>query len=148
MVTTVSPNANETPTRPMPTCGKAAASTALPQPPRTSQKVPMNSAASFLVNGMIDSCLLVFFRVPSRHAHSAGKIPETNDSLNLNSAFRHSPAIPCSFDGSGQHGFAARRVLRLRRNDAFDLGLPLLFSAAGPETDHPGQAIPTARHIA
>ena len=30
----------------MPTCGKAAASTALPQPPRTSQKVPKNSAAS------------------------------------------------------------------------------------------------------
>src|SRR5258708_14375502 len=31
----------------MPSCGKAAASTALPQPPKTSQKVPKNSAASF-----------------------------------------------------------------------------------------------------
>src|SRR5271169_4401075 len=31
----------------MPSCGKAAASTALPQPPNTSQKVPKNSAASF-----------------------------------------------------------------------------------------------------
>jgi hypothetical protein len=30
----------------MPTSGKAAARTALPQPPRTSQKVPRNSAAS------------------------------------------------------------------------------------------------------
>jgi hypothetical protein len=29
----------------MPTSGKAAASTALPQPPNTSQKVPMPSAA-------------------------------------------------------------------------------------------------------
>jgi hypothetical protein len=28
----------------MPTFGKAADNTALPQPPRTSQKVPMNSA--------------------------------------------------------------------------------------------------------
>src|ERR1700730_18091892 len=31
----------------MPSCGKAAASTALPQPPNTSQKVPKNSATSF-----------------------------------------------------------------------------------------------------
>src|SRR5512134_2512958 len=31
----------------MPTSGNAAASTALPQPPRTNQKVPRNSAASF-----------------------------------------------------------------------------------------------------
>src|SRR6185503_6416405 len=44
MVTTVRPNATETPSSPMPTFGKAAASTALPQPPSTSQNVPMNSA--------------------------------------------------------------------------------------------------------
>src|SRR6187549_3089764 len=44
MVSTVRPNATETPSRPMPTFGKAAASTALPQPPSTSQNVPMNSA--------------------------------------------------------------------------------------------------------
>ena len=31
----------------MPTSGKAAARTALPQPPRTSQNVPINSAESF-----------------------------------------------------------------------------------------------------
>src|ERR1700731_4321311 len=31
----------------MPSCGKAAASTALPQPPNTSKKVPKNSATSF-----------------------------------------------------------------------------------------------------
>src|SRR6478672_114904 len=43
---TVRPNASDTPSRPMPTSGKAAASTALPHPPRTSQKVPIDSAAS------------------------------------------------------------------------------------------------------
>src|ERR1700684_1598254 len=47
MVSTVSPNANATPINPMPSSGKPAASTALPQPPKTSQKVPKNSAASF-----------------------------------------------------------------------------------------------------
>ncbi len=31
----------------MPTSGNAAASTALPQPPRTSQNVPMSSADNF-----------------------------------------------------------------------------------------------------
>src|SRR5882672_12067725 len=47
IVSTVSPNASETPSSPMPTFGNAAASTALPQPPRTSQKVPTNSATGF-----------------------------------------------------------------------------------------------------
>src|SRR5690348_18347250 len=46
-VSTVNPNASETPVNPMPTSGNVAASTALPQPPRTSQNVPMNSADSF-----------------------------------------------------------------------------------------------------
>src|SRR6478735_3821005 len=46
MVSTVRPNASDTPRRPIPTSGNAAASTALPQPPRTSQKVPRNSALS------------------------------------------------------------------------------------------------------
>ena len=40
MVRTVNPNASETPTNPMPSPGKAAARTALPQPPSTNQKVP------------------------------------------------------------------------------------------------------------
>src|ERR1019366_8977790 len=39
------------------TCGKAAATTALPQPPRTSQKVPMNSAAARFDSGMVTSPL-------------------------------------------------------------------------------------------
>src|SRR5688572_13951914 len=46
IVRTVNPNANETPSRPIPTSGTAAASTALPHPPNTSQNVPMNSAVA------------------------------------------------------------------------------------------------------
>jgi cell division septation protein DedD len=48
MVTTLNPNANDTPTSPMPTCGNAAAITALPQPAKVSQNVPIASAAHFL----------------------------------------------------------------------------------------------------
>jgi hypothetical protein len=50
MVSTVKPNARDTPRRPMPTFGKAAAKTALPQPPRTNQKVPKNSALYFFID--------------------------------------------------------------------------------------------------
>lgn len=38
----------ETPTNPMPNSGYPAAKTALPHPPNTSQKVPINSANNFL----------------------------------------------------------------------------------------------------
>src|SRR5580704_16272050 len=48
MVSTVSPNARATPAKPIPRPGKAAASTALPHPPKTSQKVPINSANDLL----------------------------------------------------------------------------------------------------
>src|SRR5262245_9141812 len=50
MVTTLRPNARETPTRPIPTCGKPAAITALPHPANVSQKVPMASAAYFFIS--------------------------------------------------------------------------------------------------
>src|SRR5262249_53801905 len=50
--TTVSPKARETPRNPIPRVGKAPASTALPQPPRTRQSVPRNSLVSL---GNIDS---------------------------------------------------------------------------------------------
>src|SRR4051812_10494456 len=46
MVSTVRPKAKETPRKPMPRFGKAAASTAAPQPPNTSQNVPKNSATA------------------------------------------------------------------------------------------------------
>src|SRR5690348_9783449 len=58
MVSTVKPKASATPTKPMPRLGKAAASTALPQPPSTSQNVPMNSAPSAFVMAVspVDMC--------------------------------------------------------------------------------------------
>ena len=43
---TVRPKASDTPRKPMPRSGYAAAKTALPQPPRTSQNVPIASANS------------------------------------------------------------------------------------------------------
>src|ERR1043165_9770730 len=52
MLTTVKPKASDTPTKPMPISGNLAASTALPHPPKTIQKVPMNAAVSFFDNGM------------------------------------------------------------------------------------------------
>src|SRR5579864_9198663 len=54
MVRTVSPKARATPAYPMPTLGTPAASTAEPHPPKTSQKVPKNSAAARLPIGMGD----------------------------------------------------------------------------------------------
>src|SRR5881394_3988939 len=50
IVSTVKPNANDTPSRPIPTLGKEAASTALPQPPNTSQNVPIDSATMGLAS--------------------------------------------------------------------------------------------------
>src|SRR5260370_16186358 len=44
IVSSVRPNASATPRNPIPVFGKPAASTALPHPPKTSQKVPINSA--------------------------------------------------------------------------------------------------------
>lgn len=47
MVSTVKPNASDTPANPIPSSGNLAANMALPHPPNTSQNVPRNSAASF-----------------------------------------------------------------------------------------------------
>lgn len=67
MVITVKPNAKATPTKPIPSGKfvpspiiapldtKVAARTALPQPPRTNQNVPINSAIKLL-----DDCMLIF----------------------------------------------------------------------------------------
>ncbi len=69
MVSTVRPKASETPARPMPTSGNAAASTALPQPPNTSQKVPEHSAARRFDRGMIVLSLIV----PGRPHDTTGR---------------------------------------------------------------------------
>src|ERR1039457_5568966 len=52
IVRTVKPNARATPRYPIPTFGMPAARTALPQPPKTSQKVPMNSAMALFAKGI------------------------------------------------------------------------------------------------
>jgi hypothetical protein len=58
IVNKVKPNAKETPTSPMPTSGNLAAKTALPQPPKTSQKVPMSSANMRFPKGIESSLIL------------------------------------------------------------------------------------------
>src|SRR5436189_45147 len=74
MVRTVSPNAKDTPSSPMPTLGKAAAKTALPQPPKTSQKVPIASAVQRLLIFM--GCPFVAVRnVPKHRPDSRLAIP-------------------------------------------------------------------------
>ena len=45
-VSTASPNASATPSRPTPTSSKRALSTAVPQPANTNQNVPISSTAS------------------------------------------------------------------------------------------------------
>src|SRR6185436_9441732 len=63
-VSTVRPNASATPANPMPSCGNAAASTALPHPPRTSHNVPRNSAETFdNINIPLAVCCLELQRV-------------------------------------------------------------------------------------
>src|SRR5579859_6840769 len=52
MVRTVNPKAKATPANPIPRFGNAADRTALPQPPKTSQNVPRNSAPVLLPKGM------------------------------------------------------------------------------------------------
>src|SRR4030095_8655398 len=54
MVKTVRPKASDTPANPIPSPGKPAASTALPQPPNTNQNVPMNSAVALLDRDICD----------------------------------------------------------------------------------------------
>src|SRR5581483_2617146 len=58
MVRTVRPKASATPANPIPSPGNAAASTADPHPPNTSQNVPINSANDLLESGMLSSSLL------------------------------------------------------------------------------------------
>src|SRR5512145_240257 len=53
MVRTVRPKASATPSRPIPTSGNAAAKTALPHPPSTSQNVPTNSAPYCFISASI-----------------------------------------------------------------------------------------------
>src|SRR6185436_11716363 len=73
---------------PMPTSGKAAARTALPQPPRTSQNVPINSAESF---------------VNTAHSFAARRASKPAGTLS-------GPATRCLDGSRGDHGGSPRRV--------------------------------------
>src|SRR5262245_21918597 len=57
MVSTVNPNANATPSSPIPTSGNPDEIIALPHPPNVSQKVPMASAAYLRVFILPSFCL-------------------------------------------------------------------------------------------
>src|ERR1051326_2164797 len=85
IVNTVNPKASDTPSSPMPTFGNAAARTALPHPPNTSQNVPTNSAIAFLPMAMVDSLFqlrqdvrLVSSRC-SRHGLLPGEMTKRSD---------------------------------------------------------------------
>src|SRR5579884_564411 len=58
MVSNVRPKANATPRKPIPNSGKAAEIKAAPQPPKTSQKVPRNSAMERRINDDTDTSSL------------------------------------------------------------------------------------------
>ena len=62
IVSTVKPKAKATPNRPIPTLGNAAANTALPHPPNTNQKVPINSAPKRLPIAIYSSLPCKFFK--------------------------------------------------------------------------------------
>src|SRR4029077_6367721 len=110
MVSTVRPKASATPKSPMPTFGNAAASTALPHPPNTSQKVPINSAAARLVSGIIFSSIPFVryswectFLPPPQHAPIAAEDEVPLLDLDQKSGEEHgrlarnamAPTIPC-----------------------------------------------------
>src|SRR5271168_1490025 len=83
MVRTVRPKANATPTNPTLKLtpgifdGKPAARTAVPQPPKTSQKVPKNSAAARFERGIRSpalSCSVIFLVFEKRPLIGAREI--------------------------------------------------------------------------
>src|SRR5689334_4431625 len=102
IVKSVSPKARATPAKPIPRAGNAAASTALPQPPKTSQKVPNVSAASRLESGI---CYL--------HPHVRRK-------LGYLSSYRATARPSVAHDGNDRRSFAtqggAPRSSRLDRH--------------------------------
>src|SRR5271163_1670416 len=93
MVRTVSPKAKATPRYPMPTLGTPAASTAAPHPPKTSQKVPKNSAAARLPIGMGDLLERLQMTLPgpvrkSRERVAQGNRNQKDETFQRRSSFR------------------------------------------------------------
>src|SRR5579862_4399032 len=108
MVSTVSPKARATPAKPIPRPGKAAASTALPQPPKTSQDVPMNSAKSLFERGMFGSSYPTCrcFRQPkSIHAPSPGGAGDRKgEAASLEDALRPGSLVDLQGHVNGMRG--------------------------------------------
>src|SRR5512140_761871 len=73
IVRTFRPKASATPTHPIPSPGHAAASTALPHPPRPGQNVPKNSAAAFLI--MLPLLVSDSFSPSTGSGQIAGAVP-------------------------------------------------------------------------
>src|SRR5258705_8960959 len=110
MVNTERPKANATPSSPMPTCGNAAASTALPQPPKTSQSVPRNSAVIFCVK--LNSLMIHLFRICS----PAGPANDQTELVNSSQSYIIRPASQ-----SGEIGISLSEILYEMKAGDLDL---------------------------
>src|SRR5207249_6926755 len=106
IVNTERPKANETPSSPMPTCGNAAASTALPQPPKTSQSVPRNSADNLCVK--LNSFMLHLFRVSSRDISPIVSMESVPSALADGSGTQVASLIPPAHAGGTDFGDLTR----------------------------------------
>src|SRR5208282_553391 len=89
MVSTVKPKARATPTNPMPSVGKPAASTAAPHPPKTSQKVPKNSARARLLRVIRSPHreTKVSFRLPGLGLSRRGRLAQTGAVVSMSLLF-------------------------------------------------------------
>src|SRR5258705_13304876 len=95
----------------MPTCGNAAANTALPQPPKTSQSVPRNSADIFCVK--LNSFMIHLFRISSCPC-----APQVDQSELINSAEFW---IFLGLSQSGEIGISWREILYEMKAGDLDL---------------------------
>src|SRR3954469_2936781 len=88
----------------MPTSGKAAASTALPQPPNTSQNVPSNSATERLT---IDMCIPAFLLLGGK---SRRECAPARDRGQRGGLLVHARRFEVTTAGAGETGDLALRV--------------------------------------
>src|SRR4051812_1239221 len=103
MVKTVKPKARATPANPIPKVGIAAARTALPQPPKTSQNVPRNSAAARLESDTFE--ILLFLHFPYSPDGLRLMLPRLN--VNQSNLFRQAEYAEAA-------GFESGRISRKR----------------------------------
>src|ERR1035438_2618640 len=131
IVSTVSPKASATPTKPIPTVGKPAAKMAAPQPPKTSQNVPNISATERLNKDIKDTCLsqVIFQRLrgpgsrrkcrePKASGPAQGQAEQVRGATECYHGLRHHginlfPTPIFSFGYSAGSQFEPRRNTRL-----------------------------------